>query len=130
MFEIPKIIGADVLREIVRLTKDLPQGSPFTINLADSHDLLKLTAKELAEKVENGGFGFEEHLAEDVAVELRKNASLESLSKAIGIQLIIDKGNRRSVIPNAGIIRSAGAAADDEETLEEMLAILDRIRHG
>jgi len=130
MFEIPKITGADVLREILKQATEYPAGSPFTIGIGDSRDLLKLTAKELAENIDNDGFGFNEQLAKEVEFDLQTNASLQSLSKAIGIRLIVDKGNRKSVIPNAGIIRSAGALAHEEETLEETLAILHQIRHG
>jgi hypothetical protein len=125
MSEIPKITGADVLREIQKQTRDLPHGSPFTISLPDSYDLMKLTAKVLHDE-----FGFDETTAKEVDTELLRRGSLDKLSDAIGIKLVKDKAKRESVIRNAGIIRSAGAAADEEETLEETLSILHKIRHG
>ena len=124
MVEIPKITGADVLRAILRLAADLPRGTPLTINKFDGRDLLELTADELRSE-----FEFESETAKVVEADLR-SSSLERLSEVIGVDLIVDPRISKSVIPNAGIIRSAGAAADEDETVEEMLEILHKIRHG
>lgn len=124
MVEVPKITGADVLRAILRLTADLPRGAPFALSKFDGADLLKLTADELRTE-----FKLDPEAATETQRDLR-SASLNPLSQAIGIKLIVDSRISNSVIPNAWIIRSAGSAADDEETFEETLQTLHKIRHG
>lgn len=124
MVEIPKITGSDVLREILRLTADLPRGAQFGLEKFDGADLHNLTADVLRDD-----FHFDPETARTVEADLR-SSSLARLSQAIGVKLVVDPRSNKSVIPNAGIIRSAGAAAGEDETLEEMLEIMHKIRHG
>jgi len=122
--EIPKITGPDVLRAVKAATADMPKGAPFAISLYDAEDLFKLEPEDLTAEE----FGFSPEVAARIVAGLR-NGDLTELGHALGIKLIVDKGMRESLIENAAIIRTAGIAADDPETYEEMLAFFDQLRH-
>jgi hypothetical protein len=121
----PQITGPNMLRAIVERTKGLPQGSVCAISLLDSYDLFKLEANDLTAPE----FNFDSRVAERIVEDLRRGSLME-LGKALGIHLIVDKQQFDSLVPNAGIIRSAGAFASDPQSLEETLIYLDQLRHG
>jgi hypothetical protein len=120
---IPKITGPDILRAILDRTKELPRGSVFSISLFDSYDLFKLEREQLIDE-----FDFSEPVADLVITGLRREC-LTELGKAIGINLLVDKKRTDSLIKNAGIIRSAGALQDEEESLEDTLEFFHELRH-
>src|SRR5690242_13549788 len=112
---IPKITATDVLQAVQERMKGAPVGSVLSINLFDSYDLFKLTQQELVDR-----FGFDSGVATQVVSDLQRR-SLNELSRAIGINLVVDRNGARSLIKNAGIIRSAGALTDDPESLDDTL---------
>jgi hypothetical protein len=103
---LPKITGPDMLSAVKAATKGLTLGSSFAISLFDSYDLFKLDVGELVD-----GFGFDAGVAQRVVDGLRRS-DLTELSAALGISLSVDKSLRNSLLPNAGIIRSAGVWSD------------------
>jgi hypothetical protein len=103
---LPKITGPDMLSAVKAATKGLPLGSSFAISLFDSYDLFKLDVEQLVDD-----FGFDAGVAQRVVDGLRRS-DLTELSVALGISLSVDKSLRNSLLPNAGIIRSAGVWSD------------------
>ncbi|MBI2826583.1 MAG: hypothetical protein HYX69_18070 [Planctomycetia bacterium] len=87
----------------------------------DKLDLCKLTAPDLISR------GFDESVAKRVSADLLRG-NVEQLSDAIGIELRVERV-ARWLIPGEGIRRSAGALADEDETLDQTLRELDEIRH-
>ncbi len=122
----PQITGVGMLRAIVQRTKGLPQDSVCTISLLDSQDLFKLEVNDLTAPE----FNFDSQVAEARRRRLASRKRVTELGKALGIRLIIDKKRSDSFVPNAGIIRSAGAFANDPQSLEETFNFLDQLRHG
>ena len=122
---VPKITGLDVLRAVRAASRGLPTGSPFTISLLDSYDLFELESDQLT----TPEFGISAEAAQRIVAGLRKRA-LTELSGVLGVRLIVDNDRAESLIPNAPIIRSAGAWADEPQSLEDMLSFFDQLRHG
>jgi len=104
---LPKITGPDMLAAVKAATQDLPFGSSLAISLFDSYDLCKLDVKQLVST-----FGFDMGVAQRVVDGLH-HCDLTELSAALGIGLSVDKSLRTSLLPNAGIIRSAGVWSDN-----------------
>jgi hypothetical protein len=97
--------------------------SKLTVSEYDGLDLCKLTACDLVSR------GFDETVATDVVSDLQQG-SLRKLGQSLGIQLDVDrKRSVRSLVPLERLRETAGSLADEEETLEETLLELDRIRH-
>jgi hypothetical protein len=119
---IPRISGADMLRAVKNAPKQNGDGYSLRISLFDSYDLFKLDEKQLVDE-----FDFEVSIAQKVVAALN-HADLSELSQAIGVTLIVDKTLKNSLIPNAGIIRSAGAWADNASVPTTADEIVDDIR--
>jgi hypothetical protein len=122
---IPVITGPDILRAIKQRAERLPPASSLAISLLDSYDLFKLELRDLT----TPEFAFDAPVAERIITDLR-HGNVAELGKALGVRLMIDKERPDSLIPNAGIIRSAGAFANDAQSLAETLSFLDQLRHG
>jgi hypothetical protein len=118
----PQITGADMLAAVKTATRDLPLGSTFAISLFDSYDLFKLTINQLVER-----FGFEQAVAERVVDGLSQR-DLTELGSAIGIDLVVDKELRTSLIANAGLIRSAGVWSHEPTIPSDPEQMVDTIR--
>lgn len=112
--------GLEMYDALVRAAATRPNGE-MTVNGFDAEDLGKLTADELRSR------GVDAITANRIVNELGKG-NLRELGQAVGVELSIDE-RQPNLIPGEGIRRSAGAFADDEQTFDEMLEELDRIRH-
>ena len=119
---IPKITGVDVLRALKEATRDWPNGAPFQISQGDANDLFTLTVAELVKR-----FRFKNEVASRIVADLATE-KLNALGDALGVQLLVTE-SAGNLIHNAGIIRGAGAWADEPGTVEEMLEFFHRLRH-
>lgn len=115
--------GLEVFDALRKATKLLPAGSCFSISLFDSYDLCKLSSSDLTSR------GFDESTAEEVRSDLL-NGRLDKLGRSLGLCLEVDRTcSKCSLVPQQRIRETAGALADEDETLEETLKELDHIRH-
>jgi hypothetical protein len=93
----------------------------IAVNEFDAEDLAKLTRDELVSR------GVDTAQANRIVSDLG-TGNLRELGKAVGVDLSVEE-RQPNLIPGEGIRRSAGALADDDQTMEEMFEELDRIRH-
>ena len=115
---IPVITGQDVLRAIKQRQETLPPGSSLAISLLDSYDLFKLELRDLT----TPEFAFDSPVAERIIADLHRGKSRSWVAR-LGVRLIIDKKQLDSLVPNAGIIRSAGAFANDSRNRSRRLSV-------
>ena len=114
--------GLEMYDALKAATRDLPDGGSFVINPNDALDLRKLTSGDLVSR------GFDDEIAEAVSRDLLEG-HLNTLGRALGIHHLEVRKRVPNLIPGEGLKRAAEALKDDPQTLEEMLAELDRIRH-
>lgn len=112
--------GLEMYDALVRATAARGNGT-LAVNEFDAEDLTKLTAADLCLR------GVDAPRAERVVSDLAQG-NLRELGSAVGVHLTINE-NEPNLIPGEGIRRSAGSLADEEQTMEEMLEELGRIRH-
>jgi hypothetical protein len=117
-----KITGLDMLTAVRAATKDLPFGSSFAISLFDSYDLFKLDLGQIVD-----AFDFDAVVAKRVVEGLHRH-DLTELSTALGISLVVDRSLRTSLLPNAGIIRSAGVWSDNPAIPADPDLLVEEIR--
>jgi hypothetical protein len=114
--------GREMYKALKHATSDLPAGSTFTINPFDKIDLCKLTVGDLEKE------DYSSAIAERVSQDLM-TGSLRELGASMALCLVVDKGTL-TLIPGEGFRRAADALKDDPQSLDDMLAELDGIRHG
>lgn len=112
----------EIFAALVEQAKRLPSGGKLVINQFDVLDLCQLTIEDLMAQ------GYSANAAMDAVVEMQATGKVSELGKPLDVVLIVER-NSPYLIPGEGIRRTAGALADDPQTMDELFEELDEIRH-